>query len=251
MRWGLVWFAASLGAAVVARGLLALVMALAAGLAADQILRLRYDDEAAAVGARPRGLLSDPRRLPAPLAAAALPLAAAAGTDTLAAALPAVVLVVLVQRLCTASVQPGHARALSDAALGAAVAVVVGLAAAAPVLAHRFGAQVAVVVLLLVCAYDVGDFLVGSGSATVWEGPAAGVAAVAVATFAISVVPLEPLDASAAYALGAITCVLAPLGPPAASLLTGNGRRPARFLRRLDSLLVIGPIVPYALAAIL
>lgn len=251
VRWGLVWFVASLAGAVVARGLLAVVMALAAGLAADQLLRLRDSDDAAAAGTRPGGLLSDPRRLPATLAAAALPLAAAAGTDTLAAALPAVVVVILVQRLCTASVQPGHARAVTDAALATSTAVGIGLAAAAPVLAHGFGAQAAVVVLLLVCAYDAGDFLVGSGSATVWEGPAAGVAAVAVATFAVSVVPLEPLDARAAYALGAITCVLAPLGPLAGSLLIGDGRRPARFLRRLDSLLILGPILPYALGAIL
>lgn len=251
VRWGLVWLVTSIGAAMVARGLLALVMGLAAGLAADQILRLRDADDAATAGTRPGGLLSDPRRLPAVLAAAALPLAAAAGTDTLAAALAGIVVVILVQRLCTAAVQPGHARAVADAALGAAVAGAVGLAAAAPVLAHGFGAQAAVVVLLLVCAYDAGDFLVGSGSATVWEGPAAGVAAVAVVTFAVSVVPLQPLDARAAYTLGAITCLLAPFGPPAASLLTGNGRRPARFLRRLDSLLILGPILPYVLTAIL
>lgn len=251
VRWGLAWFATSLGAALVARGLLALVMAVAAGLAADQILRLRDADQAATAGIPAGGLLSDPRRLPATLAAAILPLAAVAGADTLAASLVGVVVVILAQRLCTASVQPGHARAVADAAFGSAVAVAVGLAAATPVLAHRFGAQAAVVVLLLVCAYDAGDFLVGSGSATVWEGPAAGVAAVAVTTFAVSVVPLEPLDARAAYALGALTCLLAPLGPPAASLLTGNGHRPARFLRRLDSLLILGPILPYALSALL
>lgn len=251
VRWGLVWFVISLGAAVAARGLLALVMAVAAGLASDQLLRLRLADEATTAQTRPGGLLTDPRRLPAAIAAAALPLAAAAGADTLAAALPFVVVVILVQRLCTAAVAPGHARAVRDAAMGATVAIVVGLAAAAPVLAHHVGAQAAVVVLLLVCAYDVGDFVVGSGSTTVWEGPAAGVAAVAVTTFAISVVPLEPLDARAAYALGIITCLLAPLGPPAASLLTGSGHRPARFLRRLDSLLILGPILPYALTVLL
>jgi hypothetical protein len=251
VRWGVAWFATTLAAAVAARSLLALVMALAAGLAADQVLRLRDADEAAAARCRPGGLLTDPRRLPAAVAAAALPLAAAAGVDTLAGAVPSVVVVVLVQRLCTASVQPGQARALRDAALATTVAVGIGLAASAPVLARGFGVQAAVVVLLLVCAYDAGDFLVGSGSATVWEGPAAGIAAVAVATFAVSVVPLEPLDARAAYALGALTCLLAPLGPPAASLLTGDGQRPARFVRRLDSLLVLGPILPYALAAIL
>jgi hypothetical protein len=247
----MVWFITAVGAAAIDEGLLALVMALAAALATDQVLRLRDTDAAAAAGLPAGGLLSDPRRLPAVIAAAALPLAAGAGTDTLAAVLPAVILVVLVQRLCTASVQPARGRAVADAALGVAVSLGTGLAASAPVMARGFGAQAAVVVLILVCAYDAGDFLVGSGSTTWWEGPAAGVAAVAVATFAVSVVPLEPVDSSAAYALGALTCLLAPLGPPAASLLIGGGRRPARFLRRLDSLLVLGPILPYALAAIL
>lgn len=251
VRWGLAWFTITIVTAAAAPLLLAAVMAAAAALAADQVLRLRDAEDAADAGRRPGGLLSDPRRLPAALGGASLPLAAAAGLDTLAAALPAVVVVLLVQRLCTSAYQPAPASAAADAALAVAAATGAGLAAAAPVLAHEFGAQAAVVVLLLVYAYDAGDFLVGSGSATAWEGPAAGIAAVAVATFAISVVPLEPVDASAALALGALTCVLAPMGPPAASLLIGDGRRPARYLRRLDSLLVLGPIVPYALAAIL
>jgi hypothetical protein len=251
VRWGIVWFFTAVGAAALDQAVLALVMGLAAALATDQVLRLWASDAAAAAGARAGGLLSDPRRLPAVIAAAAIPLASGAGADTLVAVLPAVILVVLVQRLCTASFQPAHGRAAVDAAVGVAVSLASGLAASAPVLARGFGAQAAVVVLILVCAYDAGDFLVGSGSTTWWEGPAAGVAAVAVATFAVSVVPLEPVDAPAAYALGTLTCLLAPLGPPAASLFVGSGRRPARFLRRLDSLLLLGPILPYALARIL
>ena len=251
VRWGIAWFTTVVGAAALDRSLLALVMALAAALATDQVLRLRDADAAAATGARGGGLLTDPRRLPAVLAAASIPLAAAVGTDTVAAVLPAVMLVVLVQRLCTASVQPAHGRAAADAALAVAVSMGTGLAASAPVAVHALGAQAAVVVLILVCAYDAGDYIVGSGASPWWEGPAAGIATVAVATFAVSVVPLEPIDASAAYALGALTCLLAPLGPPAASLIIGSNRRPARFVRRLDSLLLLGPILPYALAAIL
>lgn len=253
VRWGMAWFVVTLGAAAINRATLGAVMAVAAALAADQIVRLWDHDSAQTCGTRPGGLLSDPRRLPAVLAAAALPMAAGlgSGTATLTASLPAVILVVLVQRMLTASNQPTHGRATADAAIGAAVAVVVGLAAAAPVLARGFGAQAAVVVIVLVCAYDAGDFLVGTGSNTWWEGPAAGVAAVVVATFAVSVIPLNPVDAPSAYALGALTCLLAPLGPPAASLLIGSGRRPARFLRRLDSLLVLGPLLPYALTLIL
>ncbi len=251
VRWGLVWFLVTVMAAAGGHGLLAVVMAGAAALATDQVLRVHDLDAATRAGERPGGLLSDPRRLPAVLGSAALPLAASAGVDTLAAALPAVVVVILVQRLCTSAAQPARARTVGDAALAMSAAVGPGLAAAAPVVAAGFGAEAAVVVLLLVCAYDAGDYLVGSGSSTPWEGPAAGIAAVAVVTFAVSVLPLRPIDASAAYALGVLTCLLAPLGPPAASLLIGDGKRPARFVRRLDSLLVLGPLLPYALALIL
>ena len=251
VRWGLVWFVGTVVAAAASRPILGLLMAFAAALGADQVLRLRDADVVAATGGKVGGLLSDPRRLPAMLAAASLPLAAAAGADTLAAALPAVVMVVLVQRLCTSSAQLPQANAVADASFSILAAVGLGLAAAGPVLAHGFGAQAAVVVLVLVCAYDAGDYLIGSGSSTWWEGPAAGVAAVGVASFALSVVPLEPVDAPAAYALGVLTAVLAPLGPPVASLLVGSGRRPARHLRRLDSLLVLGPILPGALALII
>lgn len=251
VRWGVLWFTVTLITAATSRGLLALVMAAAAALAADQALRLRDADDAAASGTKPGGLLTDPRRLPAMIGSATLPLAAAAGGDTLTAALPAVVLVVLVQRLCMAGVGSAPSRATTDAALGILAVVAPGLAAAGPVLAAGFGAQAAVVVVLLVCAYDAGDYLIGSGSGNVWEGPAAGIAAVAVTTFAVSVVPLEPIDAAAAYVLGALTCMLAPIGLLAASLLIGDGRRPARYIRRLDSLLIVGPVLPYALTAIL
>jgi hypothetical protein len=50
--------------------------------------------------------------------------------------------------------------------------------------------------------------------------------------------------------LGALTCLLAPLGPPAASVLLGDGRVRAGFVRRLDVLLVLGPVWVYAAAAV-
>ena len=63
-----------------------------------------------------------------------------------------------------------------------------GLAAGCVVLVHREDAAAALVLILLVCSYEAGDYLVGSGSTTVVEGPAAGCIGVLVATFAVSVV---------------------------------------------------------------
>ena len=42
--------------------------------------------------------------------------------------------------------------------------------------------------------------------------------------------------------LSELAAVLAPLGPAAASLLLGDRRAPANALRRIDSLILLGPI---------
>ncbi|HUF32888.1 MAG TPA: hypothetical protein VMN58_06730 [Acidimicrobiales bacterium] len=251
VRVGMVWFVASVTAAAVARPLLALVLAVAAGAAAGQVARLR-------VGIRPEHtpggralvahLLAEPHGLPAALGGAAIPLAAAAGVSTLTAALPAVVLVVAVHRLATV----GDGRpALPEAALAVTASLGFGLAAAGVVLVAEVAPSAAVVLIVLVSAYDAGDFIVGSGSAAVWEGPAAGIASVGVFAFAASVVVLPPLTPGSIATLGALTAITAPLGPLAVSLLLGTGRRRARYARRLDSLLVLGPLAPWVLLATL
>ncbi|MGH9184178.1 MAG: hypothetical protein ACRDZ9_10335 [Acidimicrobiales bacterium] len=245
MRLGLVWFVVVVGAAVTDTALLAAVMAATAALAAGQTVRLWAGQSPSPA----RGLaltLCDPRRLPAALGAASLPLAAAVGVGTLTGALPIVAVVALVYRLSIPG--PGG---FADAAVTVAAAVSFGLAAAAPVLVAGIDPVVTVALLVLVCAYDAGDYLVGTGSSTVWEGPVAGITAVVVVTFAVSVAAQPPLGQEGAFALGGVVAALAPMGPPAASLLVGGGTRRAPYVRRLDSLLVLGPIVSYALAALL
>jgi hypothetical protein len=60
----------------------------------------------------------------------------------------------------------------------------------------------------------------------------------------------RPLGGHGALTLAVVTAVLAPLGPPSASVLVGDGRRPARFVRRLDTLLVLGPVAAWAAAGV-
>lgn len=232
VRLGVVWFAVACGTALVHRGLLALVMAVAAACAADQLVRLHVE----ATGSW-RTLLQEPARLAAVLAAAALPLAAAAGSDTLAGACALGAVVVLV-------VSGGRAMTALHAALP------VGLAAASPVLLHRVGTAAALFLLLLVCAYDAGDFLVGTGAGTTWEGPAAGIAAVGVVGFGATVLAPPPLVEEGSATLAILVALLAPLGPPLASVLVGDGATKARFVRRLDSLLLCGPVAAYVIAAL-
>jgi hypothetical protein len=125
-----------------------------------------------------------------------------------------------------------------------------GLAAASPVLLHRIGSAAAVLLLVFVCAYDAGDFLVGTGAGTSWEGPAAGFAAVAVAGFGATVYAPTPLVQEGTATLAILVALLAPLGPALASVLIGDGATRARFVRRLDSLLLCGPIAAYVIAAL-
>ena len=236
VRLGIVWFLASVGAALLSQLLLAALLAAAAAFAADQVVRLqgRGEDD----------VLEDPLRLPAVLAAASLPLAAVAGTDLVAAALAALTVVVLVHRIWSGPV----GGAVGDVGLILAGAVPLGLAAASPVLLAELAPAAAVVLLVLVAAYDAGDFLVGSGSATPWEGPVAGAVAVLACGFGAWTWAPPPLEGRGVLALVAATALLAPFGPPAASVLIGDGRRPARFVRRLDTLLVLGPVAAFAAA---
>jgi hypothetical protein len=250
VRLGFLWFVVSTGAAFVSRELLAVVMALAAALAADQLVRLHLPSLCApATGSgwqRAQRGLGNPVRVVAVLAAAAMPLAATGGGARLTGALAFATMAGFVGLLGISDDRPVVAQAMPFLA-----AVSMGLAAASPVLLHRLGSGAALALLALIAAYDAGDFLVGTGAGTTWEGPAAGVAAVAVVGFSIYVLALPPLEEEGAMAAALLVGMLAPLGPPIASALVGDGRTPARFVRRLDSLLLAGPVVAFALAALL
>jgi hypothetical protein len=118
------------------------------------------------------------------------------------------------------------------------------------VLLQRLGTAAALFLLVFVAAYDAADFLIGTGAHAPWEGPAAGAATVAVVAFGGLVLSPPPLEESGVVALAVVVAVLAPLGPLVASVLIGDGTTRARFVRRIDSLLVAGPVAAYAVASI-
>ena len=117
-----------------------------------------------------------------------------------------------------------------------------GLVALSMVLLARLDQGSAFALLLLVSAYEIGDFLVGSGSRNPYEGPAAGASAVVVITFIISTLPISTLGFAEAWLFGGMTVLLAPLGQLAASALLPTAKSPASGLRRLDSLLLTAPV---------
>ena len=270
VRLGVAWFLVVLAAALTTASALGVVLAVAAALAAEQVVRLRAGrdqvprvglrhvappapvvDRASGIGAARAwcaGVLGDPSRLTAVLGGAALPLAALAGPATLTSAMAAVVALALAGAALSPSPGPGPRLA----AVGSVVAatVVFGGAAAAVVLLRAEGVAAAVILVLLVSAYEAGDYLVGTGSSTVWEGPAAGIVATVVVALGASLVALVPLGRSGPLVIAGIVAIAAPVGPLLVSSLLGDGRTPARCARRLDAWVAAAPIAAWAGAAL-
>ena len=87
--------------------------------------------------------------------------------------------------------------------------------------------------------------MVGSGSATRWEGVMAGALAAAVCGFGAWVLALPPLGAGGTLAMTAVIAGLGPLGPPSGSILLGGNDQRSRYVRRIDTLIVAGPIAAW------
>jgi CDP-diglyceride synthetase len=116
-----------------------------------------------------------------------------------------------------------------------------GVAAAAPVVLRTRGLAEAGTLLALVWAFDAGDYVVGVGAGKRWEGPAAGVAGMAVVTLGAAAVLVPPFEGATAWVLGGVAVVLAPLGPVVVSALLGSPKADVPAARRLDSLVLAGP----------
>jgi hypothetical protein len=116
-----------------------------------------------------------------------------------------------------------------------------GAAAAGMVTSYRFEMWTAVALLLAVSAYETGDYLVGSGSRTKFEGPIAGAVATMVVVLTIAAVGLPPFEIDNALQFGLLAAVLCPVGQIIGSLVLPAAAAPAPALRRLDSWLLLAP----------
>ncbi len=139
---------------------------------------------------------------------------------------------------------------LSDAGWTIQCALPVGLAAMSMVLLTRLDQGSAFALLLLVSAYETGDYLIGSGARNPYEGPVAGVAAITVATFIVSTFGIAAFDVRQTWIFGALVAGSVPLGQLLASAVLPAAGAPASALRRLDSLLLAGPIWWLGISAI-
>ncbi len=118
-----------------------------------------------------------------------------------------------------------------------------GLAAAGVMFTWRVELGAVVVLCAFVAIYDIGSHLVGADAGSAWEGPVSGVVGVGVVAFAAAAIGVPPFELDGAASFALVAAAALPFGPVLASLLVPAGESPPA-LRRIDSLLVIGPIWP-------
>lgn len=118
----------------------------------------------------------------------------------------------------------------------------VGIAAAAVAGLANVGVGAALSLIVLISAYEAGDFLVGSGSSNAAEGPISGLVALGVALFILWIIAPAPFTASSILLFGALAAVCCPVGQIFASGLLPRGGAWAPALRRLDSYLLAAPL---------
>ena len=229
IRLGMAWAVVTLAAVAAGTVTAALWFTAAALVAAGNVCRIWRQQE---------------ERPVAPIAlfgATGLPIAAAFGWLPLLAVLAVVGgAAVAWEPLSGALHRPSRTRTSLKLTLG--IAIGVGLAAAAPVLVREVGMTEAVVFVTLIAVYDASNYLVGSGAASPWEGPAAGAAFILAVTLAVAAVFVPPFRGLTPWLFGFLTALLAPLGPYAASALLPEPATRAPGLRRLDVWIVVGPI---------
>jgi hypothetical protein len=232
VRLGIAWFLLIMGALAIDRlvldvQLLPFVMAGVAAAAAMEIVDAWHG---ATVG-------SD--RYVAGASAAAIGMSAVLGARLTGL----VVLLVVVVALVVAGMRATRRSSiLAGAGLTLQACLLPGITAAGVVLSMRYEIGAVLLLLFFVCAFDLGDFLVGSGADSVIEGPIAGGAAILVVTAIAAVVKAPPFHGAGVWAFGVLAVVACPAGQIVGGLLLPDATVRAPALRRLDSLLVIGPL---------
>jgi hypothetical protein len=229
VRLGVLWFLANAVALTIGLELITPLWAATAAVAALQMSRAwRKEGQRA-------------HRAVAGIGAALLPIAAAISVGFVGVV---VLLVVAISYyLALIDLEGGHP--VDQAGYTLQCALFPGLAAAGVVTTLRFDVIAAIGLLLLVSAYEAGDFLIGSGARWKWEGPVMGMVAVGVMAFALSTPRLPPFVLPDALWLGAMVAVLCPVGQLLASALLPSNATRAPALRRIDSMLLLAPAWAY------
>lgn len=218
-RLGVLWFIAACAACALGTIAVAALFSVLAAVAAMQTVRAWTDG----------GRRSNP--IACGVAAAIVPIAALAGPKGFGAGLIVAMGLVVIGGVLG-----------NNVVVGFRSAILPGLAAGAVVLTGRTDMGALVVLLILISAYETGDYLIGAEAENIFEGPLSGFAAVMVVTFAESVFQIGPFETRAGWVFGALVAVLAPLGALVASTLAPTSESAGPALRRLDAWLVVAPV---------
>lgn len=129
-------------------------------------------------------------------------------------------------------------------------AIPVGAAAGSMLLLGVDSPDAFVALVLLVSAYEAGDFLVGTGADNAFEGPIAGLLALAIVGAGLTLVQPVPFDRGSMPLFAGLVAIGCPLGQLLASALLPHGTAWAPALRRLDSYLIAAPLWVLALPVV-
>ena len=101
-------------------------------------------------------------------------------------------------------------------------------------------------------AYEVGDYIVGSGASNPIEGPLAGITTATLVALPLALVLVEPYDTGRRRPAARSPPLACPLGQIVASATLPGARAPTpRALRRIDTLLLLAPVWAAAAARVL
>jgi hypothetical protein len=228
VRLGVGWFVLELFALLGGHWTVAFLYAITAAIAALQTAKAWHH------------VRRYPHQVTAGTGAAAIGMAGAVTTGLVGVAILGTVIAALV---IAYSERGGDLRvdAVVDASYTIRCALFSGFAAACVAICARFEFGAVVGLVLIVSAYETGDYLVGSGASNPFEGPIAGITAVLVTTFAIGALDIKPFQFPEAFVFGALAAGLCPAGQLVASAVLPSNAAPASALRRLDSLLLLAP----------
>jgi hypothetical protein len=228
IRLGIGWFLVAMPALLASTYTTALLFAVVAGMAARQVAKAwkleQWQADTAAV-------------------LAAIPvLAAAIGSS------PAIAILVIagLAALGVGFAAPGAGLSGTTGLVASAGIMLqsvapVALAGLSVVTVRKELVAAAAILFLFACAYEMGDFLVGSGSSNAFEGPLAGGAAVVVTGFPLALLLIEPFDAMGVWTLG-LFAACCPVGQWIASAVLPSPGAHAPALRRIDTLLLLAPL---------
>jgi hypothetical protein len=214
VRYGVAWFVGALAATLLSPFTAAVAFAVAAGFAGRQIVRAWGSvswqaDVAAGIAA-----------LPVLAAAVAVAIGAASAPDG-------------------ARFAGGAGRVAAAGIM--MLALVPALGAACVVLVRADSVIAAVVLVVVASAYELGDYIVGSGASNPIEGPLAGITTATLVALPLALVLVEPFD-TGGVALLVFAAAACPFGQILASAALPGAGAPAPALRRIDTLLLLALI---------